>query len=45
MGLRSHHDLSPRVSFGTTHWEVGRTVADPNEVEQEIRDLFLALSS
>ncbi len=24
--------------------EVGRTVADPNEVEQEIGDLFLALS-
>ena len=24
--------------------EVGRTVADPHEVEQEIRDLFVALS-
>jgi RNA polymerase sigma-70 factor (ECF subfamily) len=26
------------------HEEVGRTVADPSEVEQEIRDLFIALS-
>jgi RNA polymerase sigma-70 factor (ECF subfamily) len=26
------------------HEEVGRTVADPSEVEQEIRDLFVALS-
>ena len=41
MGLRSHHDLSPRASFGTTHWSL--VLAARGHVTPEAREALAAL--
>ena len=41
MGLRSHHDLSPRAWFGTTHWSL--VLAARGHGTPEAREALAAL--
>jgi RNA polymerase sigma-70 factor (ECF subfamily) len=41
MGLRSHHDSSPRASFGTTHWSL--VLAARGQGTPEAREALAAL--
>ncbi len=41
MGPRSHHDLSPRASFGTTHWSL--VLAARGNGTPEAREALAAL--